>query len=151
MLSQRLINDCWLTMIKEFTMTEGSSQYIATKTTPISSAIMTVTETCSLRGTTYASCTADVRITGGGKVTSSSTSSILTGTDVPTYYMFVHHSALVTNRANSTRYQIPVTGGAQILHATGNVCVTSGATRTTTPLVFGIAIGLFVFTAAIVL
>ncbi len=84
-------------------MTEASSQYKATKTTPISSAIMTITETCSLRGTTYASCTADIRITGSGKVTSSSTSSILTGTDVPTYYMFVHHSAVSTNRTNSVQ------------------------------------------------
>lgn len=77
----------------------------------------------------------------------------MTGTDVPTYYMFVHHLLLtiVPTELTASRYQMPVTGGAQILHATGNVCAASSATRTTAPFIFGIAIGLFVFTAAVVL
>ena len=44
---------------------------------------------------------------------------------------------------------MPVTGGADILHATGNVCASSGAARTTA--LFGAMLGLFVFTAAVVL
>jgi hypothetical protein len=86
-------------------------------------------------------------------VTSRSTSSILSGTEVPTYYMFVHHLVLTIAlpELTASRYQMSVTGGAQILHATGDVCAASSATRITAPFIFSIAIGLFVFTAAVVL
>jgi hypothetical protein len=150
---KELKNACQLTFIQEFTVTEASNQYIATRTTPISSAVVTITETCSLQGTTYASCTADIVITGSGKVTSRSTSSTLTGTNIPTFYMYVPFLPVSPSRPKLTtiRYNVPVTGGGQILQATGNVCVVSGATRTTTPFIFGAMLGLFVFTAAVVL
>ena len=142
-----------LTVVQEFTVTEASNFYKATRTSPISSAIMTITETCSLRDTHEASCTVDIVITGGGQVTSRSTSSILTGTDIPSYYMYIHLRLLnaLDNELTTCRYQIPVTGGADVLHATGSVCASSGATRTTAPFVFGALLGLFVFTAAVVL
>ena len=144
---------CELTAMQEFTVTEASNQYIATRTTPISSAVVTITETCSLQGTTYASCTADIVITGSGKVTSRSTSSTLTGTNIPTFYMYASFLPITIPKPKLTliRYDVPVTGGGQILQATGNVCVASGATRTTAPFIFGAVLGIFVFTAAVVL
>ena len=97
------------------------------------SAVMTETETCSLQGATQASCSADIIISGTAKVTTTSTTSVLSGSTVAQYYM----------------YQLPVTAGAQNLQATGGVC--SGTTKTTIPLLLGGVLGVVVFLAAVVL
>lgn len=81
-----------------------------------------------------------------------STSSVLTGTEIPLYYMFVLWSPrmYVETKLTFVRYQMPVTAGAQILHATGNVCV-SGAARTAATFALSGVLGLFVLIVAIVL
>lgn len=95
--------------MKEATVTEGDSSYVATKVTPFSSAIVTVTETCNLKATTEASCTATISISSSGKNTITSTSSVLSGTDIPSYYMCVNPRSCALHTTLNLVSQVPNT------------------------------------------